>query len=92
MYQYILQFHPTTQHGNAHTLSRLPLLETLDTVPFPEELVLLINHVAEGSITVTQLKAWTAKDPLLAKVLYFIRNGWPHNSDDSDIKPYFAKG
>ena len=91
MYQYTLQFHPTAQRGNADALSKLPLLEILDTVPLPGELVLFIDHLAEGPITGAQLKAWTAKDSLFTKVLYFIRNGWLLNSDDSDMKPYFAK-
>ena len=69
MYQYTLQFCPTTQHGNANALSRLPLPETLDTVPLPGELVLLIDHLAEGPIIAAQLKARIAKDPLLTKVL-----------------------
>ena len=57
MYQYKLQFHPTAQHGNADALSTLPLPETLDTVPHPGELILLIDHLAEGPITAAQLKA-----------------------------------
>ena len=80
----------TTQHGNTDALSRLPLPDTLDTVPLPGEFVFLIDHLADGPITAAQLKAWSAKDPLLTKVLYFIRNAWPNTIDDSDLKPYFA--
>ena len=79
MYQYVLQFRPTAQHGNADALSRLPLSDTLDTVPLPGELVLLIDRLADGPITVTQLKAWTANDALLTKVHYLIRNGWKYH-------------
>ena len=57
MYQYKLQFCPTAQHANVDALSRLPLPETLDTVPHPGELILLIDHLAEGPITAAQLKA-----------------------------------
>ena len=73
MYQYVLQFCPTAQHGNADALSRLPLPDILDTVPFLGKLVLLNDHLADGPITVAQLKALTAKYPFLTKVLYFIR-------------------
>ena len=73
------------QHGNAGALSRLPLLDTLDAVLLPEEFVLLVDHLADGPITAAQLKAWTAKDPLLMKVLYLIRNGWSNTKDDSDL-------
>ena len=91
MYQYILQSCPIAQHGNADVLSKLPLPDTLDTVPLPGDFVLLIDHLADGPITAAQLKAWTARDPLLTKVLYLIRNGRPNTIDDSDMKPYFAK-
>ena len=69
-YQYTLQFLTTTQHGNVDALSRLLLPETLDTVPLPGELFLLIDHLAEGPIIAAQLIAWTAKAPLLTEVLY----------------------
>ena len=65
--------------------------DTLDTVPLPGELVLLVDHLADEPITAAQRKAWTAKYPLLTKVLYLIRNGWPNTIDDSDMKSYFAK-
>ena len=88
---YTLKFRSTAQHAIADALSRLPLLETPETVPLPGELVLLIDHLAEAPITAAQLKVWTAKDPLFTKVLHFIRNGWPNYTSDSDIKPYFVK-
>ena len=60
--------------------------------PFHENLyILLIDHLAEAPITATQLKALTSKDPLLMKVLHFIRNGWPNSTDDPQLKPYFGK-
>ena len=65
MYQYALQFRPTAQNGNADALTRLPLPDILDTVPLLRELILLVDHLADGPITAAQLKAWTAKDPLL---------------------------
>ena len=91
MYQYTLKFRPTAQHANADALSRLPLPDKPDGVPLPGELVLLVDHLAEAPITAAQLKVWTARDKLLSKVLHFIRHGWPDNSVDSEMKPYFTK-
>ena len=68
MCYYTLKFCPAAQHANADALSRLPLPGTPESVPFPGELVLLIDHLAEAPITAVQLKAFTAKDPLLTKV------------------------
>ena len=56
MYQYVLQFCPTAQHGNGDALSRLPLPDTLDTVPFPGKLILHNDYLADEPITATQLK------------------------------------
>ena len=72
-------------------MSRSPLLETPRNVPVPGEFVLLIDHLAEAPITAAQLKFFTAKDPLLAKVLQFIRYGWPDSVNDPDMKLYFTK-
>ena len=91
MYQYTLKFRPTAQHANADALSRLPLPEMPENVPVPGEFVLLIDQLADAPISATQLKSLTAKDPLLAKVLQFIRYGWPNSVNDADLKPYFVK-
>ena len=45
MYEYVLQFHQTAQHGNADALSRLPLPDLTHwmlAVPLPGELVFSI--------------------------------------------------
>jgi len=90
MYQYTLKFCPNAQHSNAYALSRLPLPEMPENVPLPG-FVLPIDYLAEAPITAIQLKAWTAKDPLLTKVLHFIRNGWLNSVVNPDMKPYFVK-
>jgi len=89
MYQYTIKFCPPAQHVDA--LSRLPLPEVSEDMPVPGEFVLLIDHLAEAPISVTHLKSMTAKDPLLAKILQFIRYDWPNHMKDTDLKPYFAK-
>ena len=58
----------------------------LDTVPFPGELILLIDHLADGPIIAAQLKVLTDKDPLLMKVHYFVRNGCQNTTNDTDMK------
>ena len=90
LYQYTLKFCPTAQHANADTLGRFPLLETPENVPVPGEFVLLIDHLAEAPNTAAQLKSFTAKDPLLAKVLQFIRYVLPNSVNDPDMKPYMG--
>ena len=50
-FEYTLEFHSTSQHSNADALSRLPLPEAPSKVPTPAELVLLIQHLEEATIT-----------------------------------------
>ena len=89
-YEYTLRFRPTNQHANADALSRLPLAEKPEHVPIPAEHVLLIEHLSEAPLSAAQLKIWTAKDPLLAQVLQYIRDGWPEQTRE-DFKPYSSK-
>ena len=39
-------------------------------------------------MTLQQLHAKTAKDPLLSKVLLYTKNGWPHKFSD-DLRPFY---
>ena len=73
-YEYTLRFRTTNQHANADGLRRLPLTEKPERVPIPAEHVLLIEHLSETPLSAAQLKIWTAKDPLLAQVLQYIRS------------------
>ena len=47
------------------------------------ELVLLLQHLDESPITVNDIRKWTKRDPLLAQVLQFVEQGWPHKFDSS---------
>lgn len=42
-------------------------------------------------ITSSQLKEWTQRDPLLARVCEYVRGGWPTTCPSSDILPYFRR-
>ena len=87
MYEYILRFRPTNQHANADALSWLPLPEK------PEHVPVLAEHdlcLSEAPLSATKLKIWTAKDPLLAQVLDYIRKGWPEQPRE-DFKSYSSK-
>ena len=64
--------------------------EKPEHVPVPAEHVLLIKHLSEAPLPAAQLKIWTAKDPLLAQVLQYIRVGWPEHTRE-DFKPYSSK-
>ena len=68
-YEYTIIFHGTTLHGNEDALSRLPLPNAAAEVPMEPELVLLLQHLDESSVTVNDIRKWTKCDPLLVQVL-----------------------
>jgi len=82
-YEYTITFRGTKLHGNADALSRLPLPTAPTEVPLEPELVLLLQHLDESPVTVNDIRKWIRRDPLLAQVLQFIEQGWPHKCDSS---------
>jgi len=64
-------------------LSQLPLPTAPTEVPLEPELVLSLQHLDESPFTVNNICKWTRRDPLLAQVLQFIEQGWPHKCDSS---------
>ena len=92
MYEYSISFKSIATHGNADSLSRLPLPETSKDPPVPAETVLLLEQLSESPISVKQIKLWTRRDPTLSRVLQFTLYGWPDKSpEDPAFKPYWTR-
>ena len=87
-YQYEILFKPTAQHANADGLSRLPLQSTAS--PDPDIVAAScfnMSQIASLPITAQKVATATRSDPLLSKVITYVREGWP-NSPGSDLKPF----
>ena len=85
-YQYSIRYKAGKSLNNADALSRLPQPYTVPEEDCtPAEVVHLINHLSSTTATV---KAWTNKDPVLAKVKGFLLLGWPKKLSGDDFKPY----
>ena len=91
MYEYTISFKPTSAHGNADALSRLPLPVQPAQTPEPLETVLLMEQLASSPVTAQHIRAWTGRDPLLSHVLQFVQNGWPEIVDADSLKPFWRK-
>lgn len=91
MYQYVLSFKPTNDHGNADALSRLPLPHIPQDTPQPAEMVLMMEHLNSSPTTATSIRAWTRTDPLMSRVLQFVQNGWPEVVDQDELKPFWRR-
>ena len=90
-YEYEIEYRNTTEHGNADVLSRLPAGDDLqfdqeeggdetDTVCTIKTISLQVSPTQPGVL----LKA-TKQDPVTAKVLRCVQEGWPN--DDKDVLP-----
>ena len=89
-YDYDLAYKPGKDHGNADTLSRLPLPESAVSTPVPGELVLVMDTLDYTAINATQIRQWTARDPLTAQVREMVLQGW-QEVDTEELRPYQRK-
>ena len=86
-YDYDIVFKPGSEHANADVLSRLPLPDHPTSVPQPQETVLLMETLQMSPVTSKQIKSWTSRDPILAKVRDKVLEGWVDTSDPN-LLPY----
>ena len=89
-YNYTIAYKPGEQHGNADSLSRLPLPECPANQVLPPELVMLMDTLQYGPITPREIRRWTETDPLLSKVKHYILQGWK-NETDEELKPFYRR-
>ena len=89
-YNYTVQYVPGKDNANADVFSRLPLSVQPKEVPMPQELVYLLEGLEISPVTVDQIRTWTDRDPVLAKVRRFVQQGWPRTVD-SELQPYHSR-
>ena len=76
-YDCTIAFKPTQLHGNVDGLSRLPLLVNRKKKELSEPSIFNVGQTENLPVTAIQLRAATRQDPVLAKVLLYIKHGWP---------------
>ena len=86
-YNYHIQYKPGKDNSNADVLSRLPLLESPTLVLEPGETIFLMDTLESSPVTATQIKMWTASDPVLSRVKTLVLQGWIDTTDDQ-LQPY----
>ena len=92
-YDYKIEYRKTSHHGNADALSRLPVGPDtqfdgeerdadVDTICMIKTISLQISNSVEGTLLAKEAK----NDPILAKVMRYVREGWPPKSrEDNDV-------
>lgn len=88
-YQYTIQHRPGRKMGNADALSRLPLADYPPEVRLPGDVHMAFQHLSNTPTTASHIRQWTARDPILSRVRYFLLHGWPETPPDPTFQPYF---
>ena len=73
-YQYNIQFRLTGRHANADALSRLPIQEK-ELISNKVVSLLQLKQIENTLIMAKQIADSTCKNPILAKVLQYVRTG-----------------
>ena len=92
-YTHNIQYKEGSQNANAHAfmISRLPLPDTPMSTPVPGETILLMELLENTPVKAEEIRKWTRISPLLARVLNFMKQGWPSKCRNPALKPYFQK-
>ena len=90
-YHYTIRHKPGATLSNADALSRLPRPVTTSADCLPGDLAHLINHLSATPVSAANIKAWTARDPLLSKVRRYVLVGWPETELTAEFKPYRSR-
>ena len=90
-YQYSIKYCKGSRMCNADALSCLPLPDCPDNVPTPSETIALLEQLTHVPLISTQIWSMTDRDPVLARVKEYTRNGWPTAITDEKLRPYSSR-
>ena len=88
-FNYSIKFVPSKQNAVADALSRLPLSSTAGG----ESAVFKVEERLVDCLPIThkEISHATRGDPVLSRVLEFVKNGWPQHVEDLRLKPFFHR-
>ena len=89
-YSYDIEFRPTGEHCNADGLSRLPLPVAPPDDPNADPRVFNISQMEALPVTVKKLRAATASDRILSKVIRYTKGHWPHQVIPA-LRPFYNR-
>ena len=90
-YEYTFRYRLGGNHGNADAMSHLPLQEESVSVPVPEEVVLLMEHLQDSPASVADIRKATSRHPVLSHVRQFVQCGWPNQCREEELKPFCSR-
>ncbi|CAK1601782.1 unnamed protein product [Parnassius mnemosyne] len=88
-YSFDIEYVRTDENG-ADGLSRLPLKTERNVTTPPEQMYL---HFVQQALSLdyNDIKRETLRDPLLSKVLSYIRDGWPSHCEITNLQHYWNR-
>ena len=87
-YNCTIQYCPGLQIPQADALSRLPLTQTIDNTPIPQETALFLQMLDATPATSSLIRQWTRRDPILPKIINMVYHGHDIDGTNQDFKPY----
>ena len=76
-YNYELIFKFGRKHGNSRSMSRLPFQSDDCEESSVLENYVLMTELCYSPTTSENVARYSAQDPIIAKVMDYIKNGWP---------------
>ncbi|XP_048578018.1 uncharacterized protein K02A2.6-like [Nematostella vectensis] len=87
-HQYDVVYRKGVDHSNADGLSRLPV----DKPRVSEETEIYhFSYVDDLPVTARDIAMETRKDSVLSKVLHYVKSGWPQQTQEEELRPYFNR-
>ncbi len=87
-YEYTILYKPGMEHATANALSRCPVPDmALETCS--EDRILLMEDIP--LVTAENIRPWTAKDPILARVQQLLLMGGVFQKESPEFKPYATR-
>ena len=88
-FNYNIRFVPSKQNAVADALSRLPL----PSMSNEEDAIFRVEERLIDSLPIThkEIAHATRVDPVLSRVLEFVKQGWPQHVEDLRLQPFFNR-
>lgn len=88
-YEYKIIYKPGKFHSYADALSRLPI-PSQQKEEETSGRVLMLDHMDDVPLNVSQIRKWTLKDATLSQVYSYVLSGWTEIKDP-ELMPYYSR-
>ena len=86
-FSYTIDYRNTKEHANCDGMSRLPMSDGAEDKPDESE-VYQMSVVDSLPVTGKELRTHNRRDPILARVVESVWNGWNGGATDPEVAPY----